>query len=512
VIRRNSIIQNGLTNFSAWLSKAGYRIYRVGLRAEALPWVFGRPLNFICRFAVHFVQKVCEAVLVLFIYPETGYDPIKQRLIDKRREIAGRLTGVTESELTRALRDLIEQNNSKSTSAGAAIVATDASAGRHRPVRPHPPGNMAPLESTDSRLGGRDADRPSPEWIRRSGTDTPDQGFGVVIPFYRHLAFLQDCLQSVATAAESLKNSELSVVIVNDDPEIGDGSLESRIPAELKPVTQVLGNKRNIGISRTLNRGIMASGQPWLLLLDCDDKIHPTCFEVLSHSIRDKPDASFLSSQMMLINDQDQFLGYHFRYRTVSDHAENLAASHLKVFRRGLFQEIGYHNPQYDGCQDYELALRTAIQKRIDLIPDFLYLYRWHSSNQGVSASARQNIQRKKISQVYRLMVSALTSGKSPVRIDGDGPFKDAWLKRLPQPTASTFLNVNLPFTSDWTLPRMIYLLADVLGVVYSRYLAGDHAPLTISLPPDYLGLCSTAYDASRIANSLHRSQILRDL
>jgi hypothetical protein len=68
-------------------------------------------------------------------------------------------------------------------------------------------------------------------------------------------------------------------------------------------------------------------------------------------------------------------------------------------------------------------------------------------------------------------------------------------IKRLPQPTASTFLNVNLPFTFDWTLPRMIYLLADVLGVVYSRYLAGDHAPHTISLPADYLALCSTAYD-----------------
>jgi glycosyltransferase involved in cell wall biosynthesis len=314
---------------------------------------------------------------------------------------------------------------------------------------------------------------------------------------------LEDCLRSVATAAESLKNSQLGIVIVNDDPQIGDALLESRIPIELKPVTQVLGNKGNIGISRTLNRGIMASRQPWLLLLDCDDKIHPTCFEVLSHAVRDKPDASFLSSQMMLINDRDQFLGYHFRYRTVSDHAENLAASHLKVFRRDIFEEIGYHNPQYDGCQDYELALRTAIQKRIDLIPDFLYVYRWHSHNQGISASARQNVQRKKISQVYRLVVSALASGKSPVRIDGDGPFRESWLERLPQPTTSTSLTVTLPFSSAWTHPRMIYLLADVLGVVYSRHLESDSAPLSISLPANYLDrLCSTSYDASRIANS----------
>jgi glycosyltransferase involved in cell wall biosynthesis len=451
VIRANSIVQTALTKLSAWLSKVGYGIYRVGLRSEALPLVLGRPLKIVCRLGVRFVQKACEAVLVLLIHPEMGYNPIKQRLIDKKREIAGRLTGVPERELTRAVRDLIERNNTNATTAGPAIVTTDGHAG---------------------------------------------QGFGVVIPFYRHLGFLEDCLRSVGKAAESLKNSELSVVIVNDDPEIGDALLESRIPAELKSVTQVLSNKRNIGISRTLNRGIMASHQPWLLLLDCDDKLHPTCFQVLSQAIRNNPDASLLSSQMMLINDRDQFLGYHFRYRNVSDHADDLAASHLKVFRRDLFEEIGYHNPQYDGCQDYELALRTAIQKRIDLIPDFLYVYRWHTNNQGISASARQNVQRKKISQAYRLVVAALTSGESPVRIDGDGHFRDSWLERLPRPTTSTSVSVMLPFSSDWALPRMIYLLADVLGVVYSRSIECNQAPLRISLPADYLDrLCQTAYD-----------------
>jgi glycosyltransferase involved in cell wall biosynthesis len=474
VIRRNSIILNGLTNFSARLSKAGYWIYRVGRRAEALPWVIGRPLNFICRLAVRFVQKACEAVLVLLIHPEMGYNPIKQRLIDKKREIAGQLTGVTERELTRAVRDLIERSNADPNKA---MLATTGRNGR--------------AESRDVALA-------------KSGA-YPYQslGFGVVVPFYRHLDFLEDCLQSVATAAESFRNSELSVVIVNDDPKIGDGLLESRIPAELKPVTQVLGNKRNIGISRSLNRGIMASHQPWLLLLDCDDKLHPTCFEVLSQAIRNKPDASLLSSQMMLINDRDQFLGYHFRYRDVADHADDLAASHLKVFRRDLFEEIGYHNPQYDGCQDYELALRTAIQKRIDLIPDFLYVYRWHTNNQGISASARQNVQRKKISQVYRMVVAALTSGESPVRIDGDGPFRDSWLERLPRPTSATSFSVTVHFSSDWTRPRMIYLLADVLGVVYSRSIDCDQAALSISLPADYLGrLCQTSYDFIKVCRT----------
>ena len=419
--------------------------------------MLGRPLGAICRLVVLFVQKACEAMLVLFIHPEMGYDPVKQRLIDKRREIAGRLTGISEGELTRALRNRIEQNLGRDT----------------RP--PAPP--QAPADE-------------------KGHAEACLYRFGIIIPFYRHLDFFTDCVRSVATAAESLGTGELNLVIVNDDPTIANAELESRIPGELQSVTQVLGNKRNMGIARTLNRGIMASQQPWVLLLDCDDKIDKNCFEVLTKWIRQKPDASYLSSQMTLINDRDRFLGYHFRYRTVLDHAEDLAASHLKVYRRELFDEIGYHNPQYDGCQDYELALRIAIQKRIDLIPEFLYVYRWHTHNQGVSASARQNIQKKKISQVYRLLVFALTSRKAPIRFDGDGPFRDAWLERLPRPMPESFLTINLPFTSDWSLPRMIYLLADGLGIVYSRCLEGSNASIQISLPTDYLSrLCSTCGD-----------------
>jgi glycosyltransferase involved in cell wall biosynthesis len=450
-------MQTGLTRLSATLSRFGYVIYQIGLKSDSLPPMLGRPLRAICRLVVLFVQKTCEAMLVLFIHPEMGYDPVKQRLIDKRREIAGRLTGISEGELTRGLRARIEQNLGRDPLL---------------PVRPQAPAHKS---------GHTEA--------------CPDR-FGVVIPFYRHLDFFTDCVRSVATAAESLGTSQFNLVIVNDDPTIANAELESRIPGELQSVTQVLGNKQNLGIARTLNRGISASQPPWLLLLDCDDKIHPRCFDVLRKWVQQKPDASYLSSQMTLINDRDQFLGYHFRYRTVLDHTDDLAASHLKIYRRDLFDEIGYHNPQYDGCQDYELALRIAIQKRIDLIPEFLYVYRWHTQNQGVSASARQNTRRKKISQVYRLLVFALTSGKTPIRIDGDGPFRDAWLERLPRPTPESFLTINLPFTSDWSLPRMIYLLADGLGIVYSLYLEGSNTSIHISLPSDYLSrLCSTCCD-----------------
>ena len=42
----------------------------------------------------------------------------------------------------------------------------------------------------------------------------------------------------------------------------------------------------------------------------------------------------------------------------------------------------------------------------------------------------------------------------------------------------------------------MIYLLADVLGVVYSKYLKGNCSSLGIGLPDKYLSqLCFTSWD-----------------
>ncbi|MBV8588340.1 MAG: glycosyltransferase family 2 protein, partial [Verrucomicrobia bacterium] len=298
-----------LSCFSASLSTAAYRVYLIGLGAQTLPAVLARPLTGVCDLIVRFVQKCCDAMLVLFIHPEMDYNPVRQRLIDRQREIAGRLTGVSEGDLTQMLRACIAQNNGGRTSG-------------------------AP-ESAPSKIGKE------PLAAGRAELSLPR--FGVVIPFYRHLHFFEDCLRSVAIAAESLQNGDLSVVVVNDDPQIEDAVLESRVPAQLKACTQILGNKGNIGISRTLNRGIMASTQPWLLLLDCDDKIHPTCFQVLKKAIQRQPDTIYFSSQMMLINDRDESFGYHFRSLKICDQTENLAASHLKIFRRELFAEIGYH-------------------------------------------------------------------------------------------------------------------------------------------------------------------------
>jgi hypothetical protein len=67
-----------------------------------------------------------------------------------------------------------------------------------------------------------------------------------------------------------------------------------------------------------------------------------------------------------------------------------MTAGHLKAVRRDAFDDRGLLDPASDGCQDYEFALRMAIEEPLLFIPEYLYSYRWHQASQSVSMGPRQ--------------------------------------------------------------------------------------------------------------------------
>jgi hypothetical protein len=73
----------------------------------------------------------------------------------------------------------------------------------------------------------------------------------------------------------------------------------------------------------------------------------------------------------------------------------------LKAIRKDLFRDIGKLDEAFNGCQDFEFALRTAFHEPILFIPDYLYYYRWHKSSQSVSLAERQSATAARIEQKY---------------------------------------------------------------------------------------------------------------
>ena len=218
-------------------------------------------------------------------------------------------------------------------------------------------------------------------------------GFSIVTPFFRHMDLFRDTAESVHHLARDEAASELSLewVVVNDDPAIDDDELMRRIPEGLRPQVRLLRSEGPGGIVCALNTGIRHSVHRWVLFLDCDDLIEPNAIAVLTHYQRLLPRCRYMSSSMVDIDESGAVL----RFRGHEQPPERLAdlgmfAGHLKAIRRDLFDDVGYLDPSFGLAQDYELALRVAMEEPILQIPEPLYRYRWHGQTQSVSRATQQ--------------------------------------------------------------------------------------------------------------------------
>lgn len=221
------------------------------------------------------------------------------------------------------------------------------------------------------------------------------QSFSIVTPFFKHINYLPKCARSVGRAAAWAKHRrgiDCEWIIVNDDPTISGQQIETMLPSEVRPITTVIDNEQNIGISGTLNRGIARAAKDWIVLLDCDDFLRFDALMVLRHYADLIPGASYITSTIADVDESGALLRFRSRRHKQSDvGAEGMFFGHLKAFRKRLFQSYGLHNDLYDGCQDYELALRVAQSEPILMIPEPIYFYRWHKHTQSVGSAIRQD-------------------------------------------------------------------------------------------------------------------------
>lgn len=232
------------------------------------------------------------------------------------------------------------------------------------------------------------------------GAARPDAAFTIAIPFFRHLDFFATCLASLPAA---IQGADCEVIVVNDDPSIPDAALLRRAPAAVKSRLQIINPGRNIGITHALNAAIRAAHHEWVVFLDCDDALEPGALATLRGAIAAHPQVRYISSCMIDIDEDDLVLRYRRRCAAATCLATSgMLAGHLKAVRTDAFAELGALEPAFNGCQDYEFALRLSLHEPILHLPDYLYRYRWHDKTQSVSSAQRQQVTTSRILDFIR--------------------------------------------------------------------------------------------------------------
>ncbi|MFZ4116169.1 MAG: glycosyltransferase [Chthoniobacterales bacterium] len=380
------------------------------------------------RSSIRFLSWFCQGLITL-AYPAMGYNPIESR----REQLASKWA----SERTRVSSLQLEEEAKKYI----AHIHKDLFAAR----------------------------------IARSTTESflEQPRFTILICFHHHLDYFKNCLDSIKDACSHNPTIYVEILIINDDPSISSALLMSQASALLQEKITLHSHEKNLGICRSANQAIECAKGEWILHLDCDDRLTSDVFSILERRIQEYPHVRYISSRAVDIDGEGNVLSWRLRSESPEDLINNNVASHLKIIRKDLHRDLGLFNPIFEGCQDYEFALRTAIHEPLCFIPDYLYQYRWHDKSQTVSHNKRQNFTANRIRQTYLLALYWINHGISNIQWNITGPSASAWAEHFSalqnQPGQDNYV-VTVEATTPYQENRWKLLLVQIATIMIDRH------------------------------------------
>jgi O-antigen biosynthesis protein len=146
----------------------------------------------------------------------------------------------------------------------------------------------------------------------------------------------------------------------------------------------------HLGISGTLNRAVSLASGDYFGFIDQDDTVSSDALQEVAETIQDEP-------ADLIYSDEDVTDEYGRSMRPVlkPDWSPDLLLSgmyfgHLLVVSREAFARAGMFRKEFDGSQDFDLALRMSDEARaIKHIPRILYHWRMHQGSTALHSSAK---------------------------------------------------------------------------------------------------------------------------
>lgn len=206
----------------------------------------------------------------------------------------------------------------------------------------------------------------------------------VIIPCYNAESFLEKAVRSVMR--QSYKN--LEIIVVNDCSK--DNSLLLLRQLQLQDIRiKIFENEKNLGISKTLNKGIENSSGTYIARMDADDICIETRIEQQVAFLEANKDVALCGGNYIKIDEQGKISGgVKFPVENEMLKAELLFycpfAHPAVMMRKTALQETGLYG-EYIPAEDYELWLRMGEKFKLANIPADLIYYRMHDSNTTVT-------------------------------------------------------------------------------------------------------------------------------
>jgi glycosyltransferase involved in cell wall biosynthesis len=165
---------------------------------------------------------------------------------------------------------------------------------------------------------------------------------------------------------------------------VDDGSSRTRSIAILRDLTRrdprlrFIANPVNLGISGASNIGLAAARGTYIALVDHDDLVSRHAFLAVYEAWQKAPRTQlFYTDECKLRSDggvselwpKPDWSPAYLEY--------TMCVAHLSVYSRAFLNELGGFRSEFDGTQDFDLALRASLRDpAVVHIPIFAYIYR----------------------------------------------------------------------------------------------------------------------------------------
>ncbi|UCG13685.1 MAG: glycosyltransferase [Deltaproteobacteria bacterium] len=229
---------------------------------------------------------------------------------------------------------------------------------------------------------------------------------------------------------------------------IDDGSSDltwEHLVAYRDPRIRLFRNQENVGLTKSLNKGLALAKGKYVARQDADDLSFPLRLEKQVTFLERHPEVVLISAHYEVIDPEGNTLGLLRRKGDPGLVAwsllfyNHLAGHSLVMYRRHAVVGIGGYSEARPYSQDYDLWLRLSKVGDIVILPEVLL--RWRKHDAQISDQARSE-QEAHALELARNGISELLGEE--LSLDETKDLKGFWLCRFPKARRAAFLHAKL--------------------------------------------------------------------
>ncbi len=178
----------------------------------------------------------------------------------------------------------------------------------------------------------------------------------VILPIFNGEKHIEKTLKTILN--QTYKNFEL--MIINDGSTDKTPEILSRIKDKR---VKVINNKKNLGVTKSLNLGIKKARCKYIARCDSDDLNYPKRFEKQINFLEENPEYVLIGSNAKWINEKGKTLkGFKVKIedRDIRRwmYIRNQFHHPSVMYKKSIFEKVGGYNEKFNGVEDYELWFR----------------------------------------------------------------------------------------------------------------------------------------------------------